>query len=103
MSDSKIWVRVVEAHATRTWVAVILALAAGISTIILVAAGAWNTIANPGVEDLSSNFTAAISSTLGVLVGALSAYVGNATASARHGPEPLRDDEIKLQVEGNEK
>jgi len=97
----KIWVRVVEAHATRTWVAVILAMGASISIIILVAAGMWNTISNPEVTDLSNNYTAAISSTLGVLVGALAAYVGH-SPQQQNPNSPPKDDEITLQVDHHE-
>ena len=94
----KIWVRVVEAHATRTWVAVILAVGASLSIVLLVAAGMWNTIANPEVTDLASNYTAAISSTLGVLVGALATYVGSSPQSQDPNIPP-KDDEMVFEVE----
>lgn len=95
----RLWVRVVEAHATRTWVAVILAVAVGLSIVMLVAGAAWNTIANPEIVDLSSNYTAAISSTLGVLVGALAAYVGNSPNTPKGKDDPLKDDEMVFDVE----
>lgn len=96
----KLWVRVAEAHSTRTWVAVILAVSAGISLILLVGGGMWNTISNPEVTDLSSNYASAISATLGVLVGALATYVGTSAQSAPLKPgEPLRDDDITLDVD----
>jgi hypothetical protein len=91
----KIWVRVVEAHATRTWVAVILAAAAGISLIIIVSAAMWNTVANPEVTDLASNYASVISATLGVLVGSLATYVGN-SATQTPSDKPPRDDEFVL-------
>ena len=95
----KLWVRVVEAHAARTLVAVILAISAGLSLIILVAAGMYNTLANPEVTDLSSNYTAAISSTLGVLIGSLATYVGNsAISSPKNGGPAIRDNNITLDV-----
>lgn len=101
MSDPpKIWVRVVESHATRSWVAVILALGASISLMLLVGAGMWNTIANPEVTDLSPNYASAISATLGVLVGSLATYVGTGASSRPGEPgEPLRDDDIRLDVD----
>lgn len=103
MSDQperpKFLIRVVEAHAARTYVAVILASSAGLSLVILVASAMWNVIANPEVQDLSPNYSSAISATLGVLVGALATYVGqSATATPRPG-EPLRDDEFVIDVD----
>jgi membrane protein DedA with SNARE-associated domain len=94
----KIWVRIVEAHATRTWVAIIFAFSAGISVIILVVGGVWNTIANPGNPDLTNNFTTAIASTLGVLVGSLASYIGNPPQSSTR-RVGLPDDQITLDVE----
>lgn len=98
----RLWVRVVEAHAVRTWVALILAISAGLSIVILVTAGVVNVIANAAVTDLSSNFTAAISSTLGVLVGALATYVGNApgpTSTRGSAEEFPKDDQLVLDLE----
>lgn len=93
----RLWVRVVEAHATRTWVAVILALSAGVSLVLLVAAGMWNTVANPGVTDLAPNYSSAITATLGVLVGSLATYVGSAPRQEK--AQPPADDEIVLDVD----
>ena len=95
----KIWVRVVETHATKAWVAIILAFGASISLVLLVGAGMWNTISNPEVEDLSPNYASAISATLGVLVGSLATYVGQMGASTPKTGDPLRDDDITLDVE----
>ncbi len=93
----KIWVRVVESHATRTWVAVILAVSAGVSLMMLTAAGMWNTVANPGVTDLAPNYSSVITATLGVLVGSLATYVGTAPRPEKH--TPPADDEIVLDVD----
>jgi hypothetical protein len=96
----KIWVRVIESHAARTYVAVILAVSAGLSLVILVASAMWNVVANPEVQDLSPNYASAISATLGVLVGALATYVGTGAVSQPGKPgEPLRDDDIVLGVD----
>ena len=94
----RLWVRVVEAHATRTWVAVILAMAAGVSLIIIVSAAMWNTVANPQVTDLASNYASVISATLGVLVGSLATYVGN-SATQQDLTKPPKDDQIIFDVE----
>jgi len=97
--EKQIWVRVVQTHAARTWVAVILAVSAGLSLIILVASAMWNVVANPDVQDLSPNYASAISATLGVLVGALATYVGTGASSQPGKPgEPLRDDDLTLDV-----
>ena len=94
----KLWVRVVEAHATRSWVAVILAISAGLSLVILVTAGMWNTLSNPETTDLSSNYASVITATLGVLVGSLATYVGN-SPTQRNPNTPPSDDELILDVE----
>jgi hypothetical protein len=91
--DPKIWVRIIEAHAARTYVAVILAIGVSLS-LLLVAAGMWNTISNPSVTDLSPNYASAISATLGVLVGSLATYVGQSATSNPKPGEPLKDDQI---------
>ena len=94
----RIWVRVVEAHATRSWVAVILAASAGLSIFTLTLAAMWNTISDPKLNDLSSNYSSVITSTLGVLVGSLATYVGN--APTQQDPNiPPRDDEVILDVD----
>lgn len=93
----RLWVRVVEAHATRSWVAVILASCAGVSLIMLTAAGMWNTVANPGVTDLAPNYSSVITATLGVLIGSLATYVG--TAPRPDKSDPPADDELVLDVE----
>ena len=100
MVQPKIWVRVVETHATRTWVAIILAISAGASMILLVGAAMWNVISNPDVQDLSPNYSSAISATLGVSGGCpgyLCGTVGQLTAW-QYGC-PLHDDDITLDLE----
>jgi hypothetical protein len=99
----KIWVRVVEAHAQRTWVAVILSVAGGVSLVMLVAGAVWNTVATPGVTDLATNFSSTIATILGTLIGSLAGYIAGSAVSApgvSESPPPgLRDDEIVLDVE----
>ena len=57
----RIWVKVVEAHAVRTWVAIILTTFAGLSLLTITVGAVWNTLANPEVTDLSANFMTVIS------------------------------------------
>ena len=45
-----------EAHATRSWVAIILASVVGLSIVMLTAAGIYDTLASPGDTDLSSSY-----------------------------------------------
>jgi hypothetical protein len=88
----KIWVRVVEAHAIRTWVALILAASAGISLIALVVGAVWNTIANPEVTDLSANFMTVISGSLGVIFGGLAGFLGGKAFEENKGGPPDKLD-----------
>jgi hypothetical protein len=99
----KIWVKVVEAHAVRTWVAIILTTFAGLSLLILTAGAVWNTIANPEITDLSANFMTVISGALGVIFGALSGFLGNQALTDKGGAGPLSDDQITLEVDDQTK
>lgn len=99
----KIWVKVVEAHAVRTWVAVILTTFAGLSLFVLTAGAVWNTIANPEVTDLSANFMTVISGALGVIFGALSGFLGNqALQDKQTGKDVASDSDMTLHVENPE-
>ena len=100
----KIWVRVVEAHAIRTWVALILASSAGISLITLVVGAVWNTVANPEVTDLSANFMTVISGSLGVIFGGLAGFLGGkAFEENKGGPPDKLDTTMGLQVDDRSK
>ena len=97
----KIWVRVVETHATRTWVAIILSVSGGLSLNILVSGAVWNTLANPEVTDLSSNYMTAIAGVMNVVFTGLVGYLGyqvGAESKTKQG-EVLHDDDITLEVE----
>jgi hypothetical protein len=94
----KIWVRVVEAHAIRTWVALILATSAGVSLVALVVGAVWNTVANPEVTDLSANFMTVISGSLGVIFGGLSGFLGGQAMQQGKNGGPAAPD-IALEVE----
>ena len=96
----KIWVKVVEAHAVRTWVAVILTFFAGLSLFVLTAGAVWNTIANPEVTDLSANFMTVISGALGVIFGGLSGFLGNQALQDKNTGETVAGDEnMTLHIE----
>jgi hypothetical protein len=96
----KIWVKVVEAHAVRTWVAVILTTFAGLSLLVLTAGAVWNTITNPEVTDLSANFMTVISGALGVIFGGLSGFLGNQALSDKQtGQKVMGDEDITLHVD----
>ena len=100
----KIWVKVVEAHAVRTWVAVILTTFAGLSLLTLTAGAVWNTVANPEVTDLSANFMTVISGALGVIFGALSGFLGNqALQDKQTGKDVASDSDMTLHVENPDK
>ena len=96
----KIWVKVVEAHAVRTWVAVILTTFAGMSLLTITVGAVWNVIANPEVTDLSANFMTVISGALGVIFGGLSGFLGNqALQDKKTGENVASDDHMTLHVE----
>lgn len=99
----KIWVKVVEAHATRTWVAIILTTFAGLSLLVLVIGAVWNTVANPEVTDLSANFMTVISGALGVIFGGLSGFLGNQALQDKKGDPVLGDDSMTLHVDDQTK
>lgn len=95
-----IWVKVVEAHAVRTYVAIILTTFAGLSLLTLTIGAVWNTVSNPTVTDLSANFMTVISGALGVIFGGLSGFLGNqALTEKKNGQRPLGDDQITLHID----
>lgn len=103
----KIWVRVVEAHAIRTWVALILAGSAGVSLVALVVGAVWNTVANPEVTDLSANFMTVISGSLGVIFGGLAGFLGGQQLEKQNTddgkpPSPL-DTTMELGIDDQSK
>ena len=100
-SKPKLWVRVVEAHATRTYIALILAVSAGLSLIILTAGAVWNTVANPEITDISANFMTAISGPLGAIFAGLTGYLGyqQGSQSQAAAGKPLHDGEIVFDVD----
>jgi hypothetical protein len=98
----KMWVRVVEAHATRTWVAIILTTFAGLSLLTITVGAVWNVIANPEVTDLSANFMTVISGALGVIFGGLSGFLGNQALQDKKDGVP-GDENITLHVEDETK
>ena len=99
----KIWVKVVEAHAVRTWVALILTTFAGLSLLTLTAGAVWNTLTNPEVTDLSANFMTVISGALGVIFGGLSGFLGNQALQDKKNGAPLGDENITLHVDDQSK
>ena len=102
----KIWVRVVEAHAIRTWVALVLSVSAGVSLVALVIGAVWNTVANPEVTDLSANFMTVISGSLGVIFGGLAGFLGGQALEKKADdgtpPSPL-DTTLELGIDDQSK
>ena len=60
---------------TRDVVALVLAVAVGLSVLVVTAAAMWDAVFNTGHE-LSPTYSSLVTATLGVLVGALAGYIG---------------------------
>ena len=97
----KLWVRVVEAHAARVWLAIILGVFAGLSLLVIAVGSVWNNLANPEVNDLAGNYNTLLASVLSLIFGGLVGFLGGSTQQtheARPGEFPI-DEDLTLDID----
>lgn len=99
----KIWVKVVEAHAMKTWIGVILATSAGISLVAVAVGAVANTVFNNEVSDLSANFMTLLGSSMGTLFGGLVGFISGQAVERKNGKDgdssaPIAESDMTLHV-----
>lgn len=97
----KLWVRVVEAHAARVWLAIILGVFAGLSLLVISVGSVWNNLANPAVNDLAGNYNTLLASVLSLIFGGLVGFLGGSaqqTYEAKPGEVPV-DEDLVLDID----
>ena len=100
----EMWVKVVEAHAAKTWIGIILATSAGISLVSVAVGAVWNTIANPEVTDLSANFMTLLGTSMGTLFGGLVGFISGQAFSKKNGHgEVIPESDMTLHVKDHTK
>lgn len=72
---------------SRDLVALVLALAAGLSVFALTVAALYDALADPSRAGLSQAYSSLLTATLGVMIGALAGYIGGRA----HGGDDLEN------------
>lgn len=97
--DPQIWVKVVQSHALKTYMGLVLVVCSGVSLVLLTIGAVWPTFTDASVTDISQSYLTLLGTNLGVIFGGIIGFLSGENVAKKKNGEALPESDITLHVE----